>query len=118
MKVLELVQNLNHEVINLFHDSISSSLTREDIAFDDLKISTHIYEGSYLQIDCNVTQEDITKTYTICAVKDNVLYALCNTSIYWKYYDENQSVIEIVDESSTIVDIVHRFIKYITYKHV
>lgn len=117
MKVLQLMQNLNNEVITLFHDSINYSLTREGIAFDDLKVSIHIHEGSYLQIDCDITQEDTVKTYTVCAVKDNVLYALCNTSVYWKYYDENQSVIEIVDESSTIDDVVQRFIKYITHKN-
>lgn len=118
MKVLELVQNLNHEVITLFHDSISSSLAREGIAFDNLKVSIHIHEGSYLQIDCNIKQEDVVKTYTVCAVKDNVLYSLCDISVYWKYYDENQSVVEIVDESSTVEDVVERFIKYITYKNV
>ena len=105
-------------MINLFHDSINSSLTREGIHFDDLKVSIHIHEGSYLQIDCDIKQEDVVKTYTVCAVKDNTLYALCDTSVYWKYYDENQSVIEIVDESSTVDDVVERFIKYVIYKNV
>lgn len=118
MKVLELMKNLNYEIINLFHDSISSSMKHNNIHFDDWKVSMYIHEGLYLQIDCNITQEDMVKTYTICTMTDNVLYALCDISVYWKYYDENQSVIEIVDESSTIDDIVQRFIKYITYKNV
>ena len=47
---------------------------------------------------------------------DGVLYALCDTSVYGKYYDENQSVMETVDESSTVKDISRRFVKYITHR--
>lgn len=99
----------------LFHDSIRSSLVDNGIYFDDLKVSIHIHEGSYLQIDCNISQAGVEKTYTVCIVKDGVLYALCDTSIYGKYHDENQSVMEIVDESTTVDDVAQRFVKYITH---
>lgn len=116
MKVLELMQNLNHEVINLFHDSINSSLTREDIRFDDLRVSVSLHEGKSVHVDCNISQGGSEKTYTICTMTDGVLYALCDTSIYGKYHDENQSVMEIVDDSTTVDDVAQRFTKYITHR--
>lgn len=116
MKVLELMRNLNHEVINLFHDSINSSLTREGIAFDALKVSVSLHEGKSVHVDCDISQAGVEKTYTICTMTDGVLYALCDTSVYGKYHDENQSVMEIVDESTTVDDISQRFVKYLTHK--
>lgn len=116
MKVLELLRNLNHETITLFHDSINSSLTREGIAFDDLKVSVSLHEGKSVHVDCNIRQENVEKTYTICTMTDGVLYALCDTSVYWKYYDENQSIMEIVDNSTTVKDISQRFVKYVTHR--
>lgn len=116
MKVLELMRNLNHEVINLFHDSINSSLTREGISYDDLRVSVSLHEGKSVHVDCNISQADVEKTYTICAMTDGVLYVLCDTSVYGKYHDENQSVMEIVDESTTVDDIAQRFVKYLTHK--
>lgn len=115
MKVLELMKNLNYEIINLFHDSISSSMKHNNIHFDDWKVSMYIHEGLYLQIDCNITQEDMVKTYTVCIVKDGVLYALCDTAVYGKYHDGNQSVMETVDDSTTVDDVAQRFMKYITH---
>ena len=111
------MQNLNNEVITLFHDSISSSMAREGIAFDDLKVSVFLHEGKSIHVDCNIRQENVEKTYTICTMTDGVLYALCDTSVYGKYHDENQSVVEIVDESSTVEDVVERFIEYITHNN-
>lgn len=116
MKVLELMRNLNNEVINLFHDSISSSMTREDIRFDDLRVSVSLHEGKSVHVDCNISQAGSEKTYTICTMTDNILYALCDTSIYGKYHDENQSVMEIVDDSATVDDVAQRFVKYITHR--
>lgn len=116
MKVLELVQNLNHEVITLFHDSISSSLTREGIAFDDLRVSVSLHEGKSIHVDCNISQAGVEKTYTICTMLDGILYALCDTSIYGKYHDENQSVMETIDESSTVEDVSQRFVQYVTHR--
>lgn len=116
MKVLELVQNLNHEVITLFHDSTSSSLISNNFPFDDLKVSVSLHEGKSTHVDCEISQENMEKTYTICVVEDGVLYALCDTSIYGKYHDENQSVMEIVDESTTVNDVVERFLRYITHR--
>nr|DAD60875.1 MAG TPA: hypothetical protein [Caudoviricetes sp.] len=116
MKVLELMRNLNHEVINLFHDSINSSLTREGIAFDALKVSVSLHEGKSVHVDCNISQGGSEKTYTICAMTDGVLYALCDTSVYGKYHDGNQSVMETVDDSTTVDDVAQRFTKYITHK--
>lgn len=116
MKVLELLKNLNHEVINLFHDSISSSMTREGISYDDLRVSVSLHEGKSVHVDCNISQAGSEKTYTICTMTDGVLYSLCDTSIYGKYHDENQSVMEIVDESTTIDDVAQRFVKYITHR--
>lgn len=116
MKVLELLKNLNHEVINLFHDSISLSMTREGISYDDLHVSVSLHEGKSVHVDCNISQGGSEKTYTICVVTDGVLYALCDTSIYGKYHDENQSVMEIVDESSTVDDVAQRFLRYITHR--
>ena len=116
MKILELLKNLNHEVIILFHDSINSSMTREDIRFDDLRVSVSLHEGKSVHVDCSISQGGVEKTYTICVVTDNVLYALCDTSVYGKYHDENQSVMEIVDESTTVDDVAQRFVKYLTHK--
>lgn len=116
MKVLELMRNLNHEVINLFHDSINSSLTSNNFPFDALKVSVSLHEGKSTHVDCSITQEDVVKTYTICVVTDGVLYALCDTSIYGKYHDENQSVMEIVDDSTTVNDVAQRFVKYLTHR--
>ena len=116
MKVLELMQNLNHEVINLFHDSINSSLISNNFPFDDLKVSVSLHEGKSIHVDCNISQGGSEKTYTICVVEDGVLYSLCDTSIYGKYYDGNQSVMEIVDESTTVDDVTQRFVKYITHR--
>lgn len=116
MKVLELLKNLNNEVITLFHDSISSSMTREGIAFDDLRVSVSLHEGKSIHVDCNIRQAGVEKTYTICTMTDGVLYALCNTSVYWKYYDENQSVMEAINESATVDDISQRFVKYVTHR--
>lgn len=116
MKILELLKNLNNEVINLFHDSISSSLTHEGVIFDALKVSVSLHEGKSTHVDCEISQENVKKTYTICAMTDGVLYALCDTSVYGKYHDENQSVMEIVDESTTVGDVVERFVKYITHR--
>ena len=116
MKVLELLKNLNHDVINLFHDSISSSMTREGIYFDDLKVSVSLHEGKSVHVDCNISQAGSEKTYTICVVTDDILYSLCDTSIYGKYHDKNQSVMEIVDESTTVDDVVQRFVRYVTHK--
>lgn len=116
MKVLELLKNLNHEVINLFHDSISSSMTREGISYDDLRVSVSLHEGKSVHVDCNISQGGSEKTYTICVVTDDILYSLCDTSIYGKYHDENQSVMEIVDESTTVDDVAQRFVKYLTHR--
>ena len=116
MKVLELLKNLNHEVINLFHDSISLSMTREGISYDNLRVSVSLHEGKSVHVDCNISQAGVEKTYTICTMTDGVLYALCDTSIYGKYHDENQSVMEIVDESTTVNDVVQRFLRYITHR--
>jgi len=116
MKVLELLKNLNHEVINLFHDSINSSMTREGICFDDLRVSVSLHEGKSVHVDCNISQGGSEKTYTICIMTDSVLYALCDTLVYGKYHSENQSVIEIVDDSTTVGDVVERFVKYITHR--
>lgn len=116
MKILELLKNLNHEVINLFHDSISSSMTHEDIHFDGLKVSVSLHEGKSVHVDCNISQAGSEKTYTICTMTDGVLYALCDTSVYGKYHDENQSVMEIVDSSTTVDDVVDRFVKYVTHR--
>lgn len=116
MKVLELLKNLNHEVINLFHDSISLSMTREGISYDDLRVSVSLHEGKSVHVDCNISQGGSEKTYTICAMTDGVLYALCDTSVYGKYHDENQSVMEIVDESTTVDGVVQRFLRYITHR--
>lgn len=116
MKILELLKNLNHETINLFHDSISSSMTHEGIVFDALKVSVSLHEGKSVHVDCNISQGGSEKTYTICTMTDGVLYSLCDTSIYGKYHDENQSVMEIVDESTTVDDVVERFVKYVTHR--
>lgn len=116
MKVLELLKNLNHEVINLFHDSITSSLISNNFPFDDLKVSVSLHEGKSVHVDCNISKAGVEKTYTICVVTDGVLYALCDTSIYGKYHDENQSVMEIVDDSTTVDDVVQRFLRYITHR--
>lgn len=116
MKVLELLKNLNHEVINLFHDSISLSMTREGISYDDLRVSVSLHEGKSVHVDCNISQGGSEKTYTICVVTDDILYSLCDTSIYGKYHDENQSVMEIVGESTTVDDIAQRFVKYLTHR--
>lgn len=116
MKILELLKNLNHEVINLFHDSINSSLTSSNIPFDDLKVSVSLHEGKSIHVDCNISQAGVEKTYTICTMTDGVLYALCDTSVYGKYHDKNQSVMETVDESTTVDDIAQRFTKYITHR--
>lgn len=116
MKVLELLQNLNNEVINLFHDSISLSMTREGISYDDLRVSVSLHEGKSVHVDCNISQGGSEKTYTICVVTDDILYSLCDTSIYGKYHDENQSVMEIVDESTTVDDVAQRFLRYITHR--
>lgn len=116
MKVLELLKNLNHEVINLFHDSISLSMTREGISYDDLRVSVSLHEGKSIHVDCNISQGGSEKTYTICVVTDDILYSLCDTSIYGKYHDENQSVMEIVGESTTVDDIAQRFVKYLTHR--
>ena len=116
MKILELLKNLNHEVINLFHDSINSSLISNNFPFDTLKVSVSLHEVKSVHVDCNISQAGSEKTYTICVVTDDVLYALCDTSIYGKYHDENQSVMEIVDESTTVDDIVQRFVRYVTHK--
>lgn len=116
MKVLELMQNLNHEVINLFHDSINSSLVSNNFPFDALKVSVSLHEGKSIHVDCNISQGGSEKTYTICVVTDDVLYALCDTSIYGKYHDENQSVMEIVDDSTTVDDVAQRFVKYLTHR--
>lgn len=116
MKILELLKNLNHEVINLFHDSINSSLTYSNIPFDDLKVSVSLHEGKSVHVDCGISQGGSEKTYTICVVTDVVLYVLCDTAVYGKYHDENQSVMEIVDESTTVDDVAQRFVKYITHR--
>ena len=116
MKVLELLKNLNYEIINLFHDSISSSMTREDIRFDDLRVSVSLHEGKSVHVDCSISQGGVEKTYTICTMTDGVLYVLCDTSVYGKYHDENQSVMEIVDNSTTVDDVAQRFVKYITHR--
>lgn len=116
MKILELLKNLNNEVINLFHDSISSSMAREGIRFDDLRVSVSLHEGKSTHVDCDISQGGSEKTYTICTMTDGVLYALCDTSVYGKYHDKNQSVMEIVDESTTVDDIAQRFTKYITHR--
>lgn len=116
MKILELLKNLNHEVINLFHDSINSSMTHEDIRFDDLRVSVSLHEGKSVHVDCSISQGGSEKTYTICVVTDGVLYALCDTSVYGKYHDENQSVMEIVGDSTTVDDVAQRFTKYITHR--
>ena len=116
MKILELLKNLNHETINLFHDSISSSMTHEGIRFGALKVSVSLHEGRSVHVDCNISQAGSEKTYTICTMTDGVLYALCDTSVYGKYHDDNQSVMEIVDESTTVDDVVERFVKYITHR--
>lgn len=117
MKVLELLKNLNNEVINLFHDSISSSMTHEGVIFDTLKVSVSLHEGKSVHVDCSISQGGSEKTYTICTMTDGVLYALCDTLIYGKYHDENQSVMEIVDDSTTTVDdVAQRFVKYITHR--
>lgn len=116
MKVLELVQNLNHEVITLFHDSISSSLISNNFPFDDLRVSVSLHEGKSVHVDCSISQTGVEKTYTICTMTDGVLYALCDTSVYGKYHDENQSVMEIVDDSTTVDDVAQRFVKYVTHR--
>lgn len=116
MIVLELVQNLNHEVITLFHDSISSSLVDNGIPFDDFHVSVSLHEGKSIHVDCNIRQAGVEKTYTICTMTNDVLYALCDTSVYGKYHDENQSVVEIVDNSTTVDDVAQRFVKYLTHK--
>lgn len=116
MKVLELMRNLNHEVINLFHDSINSSLMSNNFPFDALKVSVYLHEGKSTHVDCEISQENTEKTYTICVVEDGVLYVLCDTSIYGKYHDENQSVMEIVDDSTTVDAVVQRFVKYVTHR--
>lgn len=116
MKVLELMRNLNHEVINLFHDSINSSLVSNNFPFDALKVSVSLHEGKSTHVDCNIFQGGSEKTYTICVVTDGVLYALCDTSVYGKYHDENQSVMEIMGDSTTVDDIAQRFVKYITHR--
>nr|DAG97940.1 MAG TPA: hypothetical protein [Ackermannviridae sp.] len=116
MKVLELLKNLNHEVINLFHDSIKSSLLDNGIYFDDLRVSVSLHEGKSVHVDCNISQEGIEKTYTICTMTDGILYALCDTSVYGKYHDENQSVMETISESATVEDVVQRFVQYITHR--
>lgn len=116
MKILELLKNLNHEVINLFHDSIRSSLTREGVTFDDFHVSVSLHEGRSVHVDCNISQAGSEKTYTICTMTDDILYSLCDTSIYGKYHDENQSVMEIVDEFTTVDDVVERFVKYLTHR--
>lgn len=116
MKVLELLKNLNHEVIALFHDSISLSMTREGISYDDLHVSVSLHEGKSIHVDCNISQAGSEKIYTICTMTDGVLYALCDTSVYGKYHDENQSVMEIVDDSITVDGVVERFVKYITHR--
>lgn len=116
MKILELLQNLNNEVINLFHDSINSSLIHEGVTFDDFHVSVSSHEGRSVHVDCNISQAGSEKTYTICTMTDGVLYSLCDTSIYGKYHDENQSVMEIVGDSTTVDDVVERFVKYLTHK--
>ena len=116
MKVLELMQNLNHEVINLFHDSINSSLISNNFPFDALKVSVSLHEGKSIHVDCNISQGGSEKTYTICVVEDSVLYSLCDTSVYGKYHDDNQSVMEIVGDSTTVDDVAQRFVKYITHR--
>ena len=116
MKVLELMQNLNHEVISLFHDSINSSLVDNGIYFDNFRVSVSLHEGKSIHVDCNISQGGSEKTYTICVVEDGVLYSLCDTSIYGKYHDENQSVMEIVGDSTTVDDVVKRFVKYVTHR--
>lgn len=116
MKILELLQNLNHETINLFHDSINSSLISNNFHFDALKVSVSLHEGKSIHVDCNIHQAYSEKTYTICTMTDGVLYALCDTSVYGKYHDENQSVMETVDDSTTVDDVVERFVKYLTHK--
>ena len=115
MKILQLIQNLNHEVINMLHNSINSSMIRNNIHFDYWKVSVSLHEGSSIHVNCNVIRKNEEKTYTICVMTDDVLYALCDTSIYGKYHDENQSVMEIIDESSTVDDVVERFMNYITH---
>jgi hypothetical protein len=117
MKVLELMQNLNNEVITLFHDSINSSLTSSNISFDDFHVSVSLHEGKSIHVDCNIRQAGVKKTYTICTMTDGILYALCDTSVYGKYHDENQSVMETIDESATVEDVVQRFVKYITHNN-
>jgi hypothetical protein len=47
---------------------------------------------------------------------DGILYALCDTSVYGKYHDENQSVMETISESATVEDVVQRFVQYITHR--
>lgn len=116
MKILELVQNLNHEVITLFHDSISSSLISNNFPFDALKVSVSLHECKSTHVDCEISQEYMEKTYTICVVEDGVLYSLCDTSVYGKYHDKNQSVMEIVNDSTTVDDVAQRFVKYITHR--
>lgn len=116
MKVLELMRNLNNEVINLFHDSINSSLVSNNFPFDALKVSVSLHEGKSTHVDCNISQAGSEKTYTICTMTDGVLYALCDTSVYGKYHDENQSVMEIVDEFTTVDDVAQRFVKYVTHR--
>ncbi len=116
MKILELLKNLNHEVINLFHDSINSSLVNNGIYFDNLRVSVSLHEGKSVHVDCNISQAGSEKTYTICTMTDGVLYTLCDTAVYGKYHDENQSVMEIVDESTTVDDVAQRFVKYVTHR--
>lgn len=116
MKILELLKNLNHEVINLFHDSIRSSLVDNGIYFDDLNVSVSLHEGKSVHVDCNIHQAGSEKIYTICTMTDGVLYALCDTSVYGKYHDENQSVMEIVDDSTTVEDVSQRFVQYISHR--
>ena len=116
MKILELLDNLNYEIINLFHDSINSLLVSNNFHFDTLKVSVSLHEGKSTHVDCNISQGGSEKTYTICVVTDGVLYVLCDTAVYGKYHDENQSVMEIVDESTTVDDVAQRFVKYVTHR--
>ena len=116
MKALQLIKNLDHSVITMFCDSIKSSMEQNNLHFDDLKVYVSMDAGLFLHVNCDITQGDVEKTYTICVAKGDILYALCDADVYGKYHDDNQSVMEIVDNSSSIEDVVQRFIKYITHK--
>ena len=115
MKALQLIKKLDHSVITLFCDSIKSSIEQNNLHFDDWKVYVSLDTDFSLCVNCDIIQGDVKKTYVVCIAKDDILYALCDTDAYGKYHDDNQSIMEIVDNTSSVDDIVQRFIKYITH---